>query len=90
MTVQDLSYPQGFGGDPELLEALAAFFNRYFSPHVPVESAHVVAGPGATSCLSALLFGICNAGEAVIIPGSYWSENLLLLRTMPDPEREKS
>lgn len=31
-----LSYPSGFGGHSDVLEAFAAFSNAYFSPHVPI------------------------------------------------------
>ncbi|KAI0126681.1 1-aminocyclopropane-1-carboxylate synthase [Xylariales sp. AK1849] len=68
-----LSYPGGFGGEPRLLRALADFFNQYFQPAVPVDFSHVVAGPGATSCLASLLSSICDPGDAIIVPGSYWS-----------------
>ncbi|CZT16517.1 related to 1-aminocyclopropane-1-carboxylate synthase, and related proteins [Ramularia collo-cygni] len=68
-----LSYPRGFGGQPELLSAFASFFNTYFNPDVAVEPYHVVAGPGATACLVNLLCSICDHGTAVIVPGPYWN-----------------
>ena len=72
--LQAFSYPSGFGGEPCLLRAFADFFNEYFQPHVPVDSSHLVAGPGATACLSALLCGICDLGDVVLVPGTYWSK----------------
>ena len=69
-----LSYPKSIGGDLTLLSALGKVFNQYFNPHVPVEASHVVAGPGATACLTSLLTTFCDTGDAVIIPGPYWSE----------------
>lgn len=68
-----LSYPSGFSGEPYLLHSLANFFNRYFEPHVHVDAGHIVAGPGATACLTSLLFSICDAGDAVIVPEFYWN-----------------
>jgi gliotoxin/aspirochlorine biosynthesis aminotransferase len=68
-----MSYPRGFSGDPDLLNALSAFFNTYFEPCVPVESSHLATAPGASSCLDALLFNVCNPGDGVLVPGPYWS-----------------
>lgn len=68
-----MSYPSDIGGEPYLLQALAGLFNQYFRPCVVVDESHVVAGPGATACLTSLLSSICDAGDAVIVPGSYWS-----------------
>ena len=75
LSAQSLSYPEGFGGDPELLSALAAFFNTYFSPTSPVRTDHIVATPGATSCLDALLHSICDEGDSVLVPAPFWSES---------------
>lgn len=72
---QHLSYPTGFAGDPALLDALAHFFNAYFSPHIPVESAHLTTAPGAASSLDGLLYNICEPGDGVLVPGPYWSES---------------
>jgi aspartate/methionine/tyrosine aminotransferase len=68
-----LSYPRGFSGDPELLNAYANFFNKYFSPHVPVEAAHLSTAPGAAGCIDALLYNICEDGDGVLVPGPYWN-----------------
>ncbi|PGH15386.1 hypothetical protein AJ80_05570 [Polytolypa hystricis UAMH7299] len=67
------SYPNGFSGDPDLVEALSKFFNEYFAPHVPVESSHIATAPGAASCLDALLHTICDPGDGVLVPGPYWN-----------------
>lgn len=71
-----LPYPDGFGGDPELKEALAAFFNGQFNPRHEVLSSHIVVAPGATTCLEAMLHCICDAGDAVLVPAPYWSKSL--------------
>ncbi|MCJ1251301.1 hypothetical protein MMC30_008533 [Trapelia coarctata] len=68
-----LSYPSSFSGEPYLVHSLADFLNRYFEPHVHVDAGHVVAGPGATACLTSLLSSICNVEDTVIVPESYWS-----------------
>ncbi|KAL4741657.1 PLP-dependent transferase [Aspergillus similis] len=73
LTSEAMSYPSGLGGEPYLRQALAGLFNQYFEPCVAVDKSHVVAGPGATACLTALLSSICGTGDAVIVPGSYWS-----------------
>lgn len=77
---QHLSYPKGFSGDPGLLSQLARFFNTYFSPVLPVEPDHLVTAPGAATCLDTLLFNICDPGDAVLVPGPYWSMSLLPVR----------
>lgn len=68
-----MSYPSGLGGEPYLRQALADLFNQYFEPCVAVNKSHIVAGPGATACLTALLSSLCGTDDAVIVPGSYWS-----------------
>lgn len=68
-----LSYPKGTFGDPVLHTRLADFFNTYFNPAIPVTPDHLVTAPGASTCLDALMFNICNPGDAVLIPGPYWS-----------------
>lgn len=75
---QSLSYPSRLGGDQYILEACADFFNQYFQPHVPVLPDHIVTGPGLTACISALLCAICDPGDVVFIPGSYWSRSIKL------------
>ncbi|KAI0139752.1 1-aminocyclopropane-1-carboxylate synthase [Pestalotiopsis sp. NC0098] len=67
------SYPRGFSGDPDLLEAYARFFNNYFSPHVPVLPSHLATAPGAAGCIDALLFNICEAGDGILMPSPYWN-----------------
>lgn len=70
---QTLSYPQGFGGDPALLSALASLFNTYFRPAIPVKESHITVAAGASSCLDQLLYTICDAGDSVLVPAPYWS-----------------
>lgn len=70
---QHFSYPNGFSGDPTMLEALAIFMNAYFHPRKPVETKHIATAPGAASCLDAFLYTVCDPGDGVLVPGPYWS-----------------
>ena len=74
-----LPYPEGFGGDPELVNALAMFFNKYFRPQQKVSGSQIVVASGATSCLESMLHCICDPGEAVLVPAPYWSMSTPLL-----------
>jgi len=62
-----------FGGDPALLEALASFFNAYFNPSIAVVPGHLVVAAGAGSCLDALMCGICEPGDTIIVLGPCFS-----------------
>ncbi|KAF2122846.1 1-aminocyclopropane-1-carboxylate synthase 7 [Lophiotrema nucula] len=73
LTSQNFSYPRGFSGDPDLLDALANFFNDYFRPFRPVLPDHLMAAPGASTCIDSLLYNICDAGDGVLMPGPYWN-----------------
>ncbi|TVY27400.1 putative aminotransferase [Lachnellula hyalina] len=55
-----LSYPNGFAGDTELLDALAQFFNSYFKPYIHVLPGQLATAPGAAFSLDALLYNICE------------------------------
>ncbi|OJD14967.1 hypothetical protein AJ78_04750 [Emergomyces pasteurianus Ep9510] len=69
------SSAQGFLGGPTLLGSLANLFNNYFNPCIPVSPHHIVTGPGAKSCLDALLCRICDPEDGVLVPGPYWRED---------------
>jgi aspartate/methionine/tyrosine aminotransferase len=69
---QDLAYPAGFGGEPELLTSLARFFNQYFRPSTAVDPSHIVATSGAGNALDALLCAVCNGGDKVLVAGPCW------------------
>ncbi|KAI0531623.1 PLP-dependent transferase [Xylaria digitata] len=68
-----LSYPNGFTGDQDLIDALAGFFNEYFQPLVPVDKQHIVVAPGVAFSLDALLYNICEAGDGILIPAPCWN-----------------
>ncbi|KAF1998234.1 PLP-dependent transferase [Amniculicola lignicola CBS 123094] len=70
---QHFSYPRGFSGNPDLLEAYASIFNNYFHPHTPIVPSHISTAPGASGCIDALLYNICDPGDGVMIPGPYWN-----------------
>ena len=72
-SLQAFSYPQGFGGEPALLTALAAFFNTFFGPCESISSEHLVATAGASACLDSLLYSICDEEDFVMVPAPYWS-----------------
>src|SRR5699024_5853670 len=74
LTVQHLKYPESAAGDPELFRVLATFFNTHFSPARDVDPSHVVVAPGASACLDAIMHSVCDPGDAVLVPGPYWSE----------------
>ncbi|GIJ88194.1 hypothetical protein Asppvi_007112 [Aspergillus pseudoviridinutans] len=68
-----LSYPNEFAGDADLIRALAAFFNKYFHPHIPVEEAHIATAPGAATCLNTFLYNVCEPGEGILVPAPFWN-----------------
>jgi aspartate/methionine/tyrosine aminotransferase len=76
--VDNLSYPKSPLGDPELLKVLANFFNTYFQPAQRVESSHISVAAGASACLNDLMYSICEPGDAVLVPGPYWSECFMI------------
>lgn len=60
-------------GDPEVLNGLCHLFNMNFCPRVPVVPSQVATGPGATACIDALLYNICDPGDGVLVPSPYWN-----------------
>ncbi|KAJ6187830.1 Pyridoxal phosphate-dependent transferase major region subdomain 2 [Penicillium mononematosum] len=77
-----LSYADGLGGDVELLQAAAGFFNRYFHPHTAVEPQHIVTGAGCSSLLEGVLYDVCEPGDGVLIETPFWGgfETTFVLR----------
>ncbi|KAH8723133.1 pyridoxal phosphate-dependent transferase [Phaeosphaeriaceae sp. PMI808] len=73
LTLAHLSYPSGFGGDPELQTALATFFNKYFDPVSEVTTRDISVTPGASNCLDSLLFSICEVDDSILVVAPYWS-----------------
>ena len=71
--VQDLSMPIALNGYSTLLQLLADLFNAHFNPAVSVAAMHIAVTSGAAACLDNMLGNICDEGNAVLIPGPYWS-----------------
>lgn len=69
-----LSYASGLGGTKELLEAMSAFFNRFFSPTVLVRPEHIVTGPGCSSVLDTLINDLCDDGDGLLVMAPMWGE----------------
>ncbi|KAI1423359.1 pyridoxal phosphate-dependent transferase [Xylaria sp. FL1777] len=78
-----LSYGQGLGGDPELLKVTADLFNTYFNPADPLVPDDIVFTTGASLCLDALMFSLCDQGDEVLITAPYWNgfDTHLVMRT---------
>lgn len=72
LTAEHLSYSGGLGGTPELLGALSAFFNHFFSPKVPVRPEHVVTGPGCSAILDTWIHDICDDGDGLLLASPMW------------------
>ncbi|KAH3334544.1 hypothetical protein KXW81_004727 [Aspergillus fumigatus] len=83
LSPRHLSYADGMGGDAELLQAAADFFNRVFAAHSRVQPAHLVVGAGCSSLLENLLYDICEPGEGVLIETPFWGgfETSFVLRS---------
>lgn len=71
-TAAHLSYADGLGGDADLLDAAAGFFNGHFRPVVQVRAAHVVAGAGVSALLGNLLWDLCEIGDGVLVDAPFW------------------
>lgn len=70
-----MSYPNGFNGDQDLLEALMNFFNAYFKPIIPVSKEHIATAPGAAFAIDSILYNICDPGDGLLVMTPCWSES---------------
>jgi len=86
---EHLTYPNSPVGDLELLRVLAVFFNGHFHPAQDVESTHVAVAAGASACLNDLVYSICEPGDAVLVPGPYWSEYYRIKRRRSKDQTER-
>lgn len=57
-----------------MLEATAALINTYFNPAQTIGPDDVVITTGASLCLDALMFTLCDEGDEVLITAPYWSQ----------------
>ncbi|KAL6695440.1 PLP-dependent transferase [Trichoderma pleuroticola] len=69
---EHLSYANGLGGTPELLESLSTFFNHFFSPMVPIQPEHIVTGTGCSAVLDTLIHDICDTGDGLLVTAPMW------------------
>jgi DNA-binding transcriptional MocR family regulator len=69
---QVFALPASDSGDPQLREALAAFFNNHFHPIHPVKSEHIVLAAGASDAIENIIHTICDDGDSVLVPGPSW------------------
>lgn len=58
-------------------EALAQYFTNYFHPAESVTADNIVPTAGSGNALDALIFTLCDTGDAVLCPAPAWC--LLLL-----------
>lgn len=63
------------GGDPQLREALALFFNTYFQPVHAVKSEHIVLTAGASDAIENVIHAVCDDGDSVLVPGPSWRKS---------------
>ncbi|KAK4099517.1 PLP-dependent transferase [Parathielavia hyrcaniae] len=72
LTEDHLSYAGGLGGTPELLGAVSAFFNHFFSLRIPVKPEHIVTGPGCSAILDTIIHGICDEDDGILVAAPFW------------------
>jgi aspartate/methionine/tyrosine aminotransferase len=53
-------------------EALAQYFKNYFHPANSVTADYIVPTAGSGSALDALIYTLCDAGDAVLCPAPAW------------------
>jgi len=62
------------GGTAPVLSAFADFFNRFFNPRICIRPEHVITFAGASICLDAILYAICDEGDSILLPAPFWGE----------------
>ncbi|PCG88886.1 Pyridoxal phosphate-dependent transferase, major region, subdomain 1 [Penicillium occitanis (nom. inval.)] len=72
ITANIFATPVGFVGDTPVKEALAQYFTNYFHPANSVTADYIVPTAGSGSALDALLYTLCDAGDAVLCPAPAW------------------
>ncbi|KAK2595099.1 hypothetical protein QQS21_007184 [Conoideocrella luteorostrata] len=70
---EQFGYGVGPRGAPRLKMALASFFKSNFHAKKPVLEKEMLILPGVGGVTDALVWAICNEGEALIIPVPFWS-----------------
>jgi aspartate/methionine/tyrosine aminotransferase len=69
---QVFALPSPNGGDPQLREALASFFNHYSSPAHTIRPEHIVLTAGASDAIESVIHAVCDDGDSVLVPGPSW------------------
>ncbi|EHK22001.1 uncharacterized protein TRIVIDRAFT_53497 [Trichoderma virens Gv29-8] len=87
LSTKSLSYADGLGGDPALLQATAEFFNRHFKPVIAVKPEHIVTGAGCSAILDNMLYDVCDRGDGVLVEAPFWGgfETSFVLRSEAVP-----
>ncbi|BFZ63142.1 hypothetical protein YB2330_004262 [Saitoella coloradoensis] len=62
-----LTYGAGFGGSPQLKEALATMYNERLHPIVPIKKEHILLMSGASAIIDALAYNTCEEGDGVLV-----------------------
>jgi len=70
--LQVFALPASDGGDAQLRDALASFFNNYFHAIQPVNPAHIALTAGATDAIENVIHAVCDDGDSVLVPGPSW------------------
>ena len=73
--MQTFALPSIGGGDIELRNALASFFNSQFKPIHPISPAHIILTGGASDAIESIVHAVCEDGDSVIVPGPYWCKH---------------
>ncbi|EAT78170.2 hypothetical protein SNOG_14299, partial [Parastagonospora nodorum SN15] len=79
--LQVFALPASNGGDAQLREALASFFNNHFHPIHPVKSAHIAITAGATDAIENVIHAVCDDGDSVLVPGPSWHGFMPMLKS---------
>jgi aspartate/methionine/tyrosine aminotransferase len=69
---QVFALPSPNGGDSQLREALASFFNQYSSPAHTIRPEHIVLTAGASDAIESVIHAVCDDGDSVLVPGPSW------------------
>lgn len=73
MDKSDLTYGTSLVGSTRLFKALLDFYPRYFKPHTPLETRHIVVGNGLSSVLDHSSAVLANPGDAYILARPFYN-----------------
>ncbi|KAF4341576.1 plp-dependent transferase [Fusarium beomiforme] len=68
LPVNHLTYSTGPRGSHRLRRAAAAFWTDEFNPREPIGVDNIFITPGLSSAIDALVWSICDEGDAILIP----------------------